>query len=70
MTQWEIDRLAQLWTGWSDSRRAGRTFPDQPEFNELVSKCCTNGHKYPDGSDAVTVQNMHCCTICGWDKYV
>lgn len=33
----------------------------------LVKGC---DHKYPDGSDAVTMKNMDCCEICGWDKHV
>ena len=42
----------------------------KPRHTNKARPCCTNGHKYPDGRSAVTEQNMDCCELCGWDKWV
>lgn len=65
MTQEQIDRLSFLWPKFIESRANNTPFIEQQEFNEFVSLCCRNGHKYPDGSSSI--HGGLCCLICGWD---
>ena len=83
MNQEEINRLSELWPLWLECQKKlnhqceacgtriyGVPFSYKDEFNALVRKCCSNGHRYPDGTSAVTYSNMYCCKICGWDQNV